>query len=926
MQLPSGHGATSSSSNVMQYPGSLHRRSRTHGSIDIPDVPTDVNGDDAPQLIPSPNGSDDQHLFAFSPPSEFCRPPPADVPEEEPIALQNDLYYQPVSTGSTTLSNDILQLHDKKTLSQYEPLHRSDTLRSSAVSVPQSEPDTDKYSLFSELMMDANKERKKTSSGLSSRSCHSNDNIHSSNASMLPLHYTDKIVEEPLFEDVEQEDSPYMEVRACVSNIDDPHMPVVTFRSVFLGILLSMIGGGINMFFTFRYPAPSLTPMVMQIIAFPLGRFLAFTLPIHTFYLPSWLGGYSFTFNPGFFNIKEHTVITIMLNVTMLLAYALNFTVAYESPAFYGKKPDRVFEVFFTVASQVIGFGFSGILSYYLVQPGSIIWPQVLVNTSLLNTLHAEYDQDVVNGKNRRFRWFFFVGVAAFVYNFFPEFIFSALSQFCWLCWIFPHNRLVNIIFGTSTGMGLSIFSFDWSQITFICSPLVAPWWAECNMMLGFVVLIWIIGPALYFTNTYELGYLPFASKELYDRTGEPFRASRVINPVTNQFDELAYGNYSVPYFPSAYLISYMCAFAFITAILTHTVCFHGKDIYRIVHSNKTEKEDIHAKLMRHYKAVPQWWYFALFIICFVVLIAITQTGPQRIAFGPLLLSLVIPAVYALPSGYVFARTGQMVGTNVISELIAGFLLPNKGIDLLIFKTLAVQTIISALTFTSNLKLGHYMKIPPRVSFWAQVIGTLIVVLVQIGIKRLMFLTVDDLCSREQHSGFTCPHITVFYASSILWGVLGPQHIFAIGARYGALLCALIVGFFLPIVVWLLARRFPRSIVTQFNVPVFLLGPMLMPQAVGINFTSWFIVAFVFQFILRKFRYRWWFKYNYVTAAAMDTGTVISIVVVFVALQLWVDDIKWWGNNVMKTTLDFAGATYLDIPKEGIGPRPKDTV
>lgn len=743
---------------------------------------------------------------------------------------------------------------------------------------------------------------------------------------MLPLHYTDKNTEEPLFEDEEQEDSPYMEVRASVSNIDDPSMPVITFRSVFLGLLLSIIGGGINMFFEFRYPAPSLTPMVMQIVAYPLGKFLALTMPIHTFHLPSWLGGYSFTFNPGFFNIKEHTVITIMLNITMLQAFALYYIVAYESPAFYGMKPDRVFEVFFTVAAQVIGFGFAGILSYYLVQPGSIIWPQILLNTTLLNTLHAEYDQDASNGKNRRFRWFFFVGVAAFVYNFFPEFIFTALSQFCWLCWIFPHNRLVNIVLGTNTGMGLSIFSFDWSQITFICSPLVAPWWAECNMMLGFVVLIWIIGPALYFTNTYGLGYLPFAGKGLYDRTGEPFKATRVINQATNQFDAVAFSNYSQPYLPTTYLLSYVSGFACITAILTHTVCFHGQDIYRIVRSIKTEKEDIHAKLMRQYKSVPQWWYLALFIVSFAVIIAVTQTGPQQIPFGPLLLSLVIPAIYALPSGYVFARTSQMVGTNLIGELIAGYLLPNKVNELLIFKTLAVQTIISALAFTSNLKLGHYMKIPPRISFGAQVIGTVIVVLVQIGVKRLMFFTVDDLCSPEQKSGFICPNMAVFFTSSIMWGVLGPQHIFAAGAHYGALLFALIAGFFLPIVVWLLARRFPRSIITKFNVPVFLFGPMRMPAAAGINFTSWFIVAFVFQFILRKFRYKWWFKYNFVTAAAMDTGTVFSVVVVFVALQLWVDKIKWWGNDVVESTLDHVGTPYLDIPKEGMGPPPKDTV
>lgn len=43
------------------------------------------------------------------------------------------------------------------------------------------------------------------------------------------------------FDDVEEEDSPYPEVRASVSNIDDPEMPVLTIRMWILGLLLTFI-------------------------------------------------------------------------------------------------------------------------------------------------------------------------------------------------------------------------------------------------------------------------------------------------------------------------------------------------------------------------------------------------------------------------------------------------------------------------------------------------------------------------------------------------------------------------------------------------------------------------------------------------------------------------------------------------------------
>ena len=52
----------------------------------------------------------------------------------------------------------------------------------------------------------------------------------------------------------EEEDSPYPEVRASVSNIDDPEMPCLTFRSWFVGIVFCTACGMANTFFQLRYP------------------------------------------------------------------------------------------------------------------------------------------------------------------------------------------------------------------------------------------------------------------------------------------------------------------------------------------------------------------------------------------------------------------------------------------------------------------------------------------------------------------------------------------------------------------------------------------------------------------------------------------------------------------------------------------------
>lgn len=68
-----------------------------------------------------------------------------------------------------------------------------------------------------------------------------------------------------------EEDSPFAEVRASVSNLDDPEMPCVTFRSIFLGILFSCVMGAVNecvFSFSFLFPLPLLnfSPHLLQIL------------------------------------------------------------------------------------------------------------------------------------------------------------------------------------------------------------------------------------------------------------------------------------------------------------------------------------------------------------------------------------------------------------------------------------------------------------------------------------------------------------------------------------------------------------------------------------------------------------------------------------------------------------------------------------
>lgn len=86
-------------------------------------------------------------------------------------------------------------------------------------------------------------------------------------------------------------------------------------------------------------------------------------------------------------------------------------------------------------------------------------------------------------------------------FSFFTGFLFTGLSMFSWVCWIWPENVTVNQLFGVSNGLGMGLLTFDWGQISWAGSPMMTPWWTQVNIFVSFVVIQWILVPIFYYTN-----------------------------------------------------------------------------------------------------------------------------------------------------------------------------------------------------------------------------------------------------------------------------------------------------------------------------------------------------------------------------------------------------------------------------------------
>ncbi|KAI7901668.1 OPT family small oligopeptide transporter [Cokeromyces recurvatus] len=690
----------------------------------------------------------------------------------------------------------------------------------------------------------------------------------------------EKIVGDITTDTFQNEDSPIEEVRAVVPNTDDPTLPIYTFRMWCLGLVFSCVLAFVNQFFWYRRNAMTLSPLVVQLISFPIGKFMEKVIPKSRF------------FNPGPFNMKEHVLITVMANCSYGTAYAIDIITIQN--LWYGQDMGWGGDILLIWTTQLIGFGMAGVLRPYLVYPSAMVWPSNLANISLFRSFHiADGEWTGVP----RYKYFLYCFCAMFVYYWLPGYFFQVLTFFSWACWIKPSNRVLSQLTGGLEGLGLLAISFDWSTIvSFLGSPFVVPWWAIANIAVGAALVSWVIVPALYYTNTWNSKNFPIITSALFTSDGGAWNNSIVLN-ADKTLNHEAYDEYGPLYMTSFFAFTYGIMFAGVTSILTHTFLYHGKDIIRQFKASRTEDEDIHRKLMRAYPEVPFWWYAFIFFGSLGVSFGVIYGWPEiKLPWWGFLLAVAIPMIFTLPIGIIQAVTNQQPGLNIITELVIGYALPGRPIANVTFKTYGYISMAQCLTFVGDLKLGHYTKVPPRAMFWVQIVGTAIAGVINLATAKWLMATVENICTPEAYP-FTCPSAHTFYSASIIWGTIGPGKMFGGVSPYASMNWFFLIGFLLPIPFWYLSKRYPNSLWKYVHLPLIFNATGMMPPAVPLNFSMWCALGFISMYWLRKYRHNWWIKYNYLTSAAFDSGCAIAALIIWGIVQGSGYTPNWWGNG-----------------------------
>ncbi|KAJ6456278.1 peptide transporter MTD1 [Mycena vitilis] len=603
-----------------------------------------------------------------------------------------------------------------------------------------------------------------------------------------------------------------------ISLEDDPTLPAFTFRMWFLGLGLSCFGAVLGQIFCFR---PQTISLFLQILAYILGVLMQEVIP------GPGNGRYSFKtpdnafwrfMNPGPFNLKEHVAITIFASTAAGSALAISVFAADD--LYYGIQPNAGVGIFTLIGSQLMGYG---IMRAFLVYPTYMVFPSLLPTVQLFDRALHRGKRIFLQKKRVKFFWACFIAI--FCWEWFPEFI-APISIFCLAN---RKSAWFTRIFGGAAGnegLGVFAFCFGWNYVGGSLGALFTPLSTQLSLYLGRLSACVIAFCGLYANNVWSGQNFPWLSQELFYENGTQYDQLAVLDD-NFRLDKAAL---------DIQVLNKIGTNLSIGATITHVVLWYGKDIIQVIKQYRAGDEyDRHLAKMKVYPEVPMWWYVAIFIGSFAMAMATTYTGGSGLPWWGLIVGILISA--------------RFLPFVVTIYAITGF-------------TTSMQNLVQALALVQDLKM-QYTKLPPRVTFAVQALGSVVGGLLNYVIMKVIISTHREILLDVQGSNiWSGQQVQSFNADAVSWGALG-NILYAPSGRYAVIA----------------HRFFPTLGANHVVTPI--LCWTLGYLSVGINssvFTT-FLLAVFSQFYLRRYRPRWFRKYNFLLSAALDGGTQVMVFV-----------------------------------------------
>uniref|UniRef100_A0A0E0L784 Uncharacterized protein n=1 Tax=Oryza punctata TaxID=4537 RepID=A0A0E0L784_ORYPU len=278
-------------------------------------------------------------------------------------------------------------------------------------------------------------------------------------------------------------------------------------------------------------------------------------------------------------------------------------------------------------------------------------WPSNLVQVSLFRALHEKERRS--KGGMTCTQFFLVAFVCSFAYYIFPGYLSQMLTSLSWICWIFPKSVLAQQLGSGLHGLGIGAIGLDTGH------------------------------PSRHISEAHWLVH-----DGLFTATGQKYNISTIMDSQFH-FDTKACEKNGSLYISTFFAISYGLGFACLTATVVHVLLFHGSEIWQLSKSAFQDKRmDIHTKLMKRYKQVPEWWFISIPIASVAITMFTCEYYIEQLQlpWWGVLLACTLAIFFTLPIGIITATTNQTPGFNIITEYIMGYLYPGRPVANMCFK------------------------------------------------------------------------------------------------------------------------------------------------------------------------------------------------------------------------------------------------
>ncbi|EMG47498.1 OPT4 Oligopeptide transporter 4 [Candida maltosa Xu316] len=693
-------------------------------------------------------------------------------------------------------------------------------------------------------------------------------------------------------------------VREIVPLEDDPTIQVVTIRYFILSVIFIIPGAFIDTMNSFRTTSAAYSIFFVQIASHWCGKWLARVLPNKQIKFGRFI---NFNLNPCPWSIKETILVTITASSGATGNLGTNAIALAD--LFYGEVVSAPKAIFFMWSIVFLGYSVTGFVRNFVMYEPKFTWPQALMQTTLFQT-QRKSDEDGKQG-SKQMKVFFIALLGLCAWQFFPEFIFPMTSSLAFLCWVAPENYVANFIGSGLGGMGFLNLTLDWSNIT--SNILLYPYWVQVIQFVAFVLGAWVLIPAVKWGNLSDFKY-GLMSNSLFMSNGTKYPTAQLLNSDLS-LNETRYAELGPVHLGAqrAYNIffdyaAYVSGFCFVTLFGYKGIIEAGKKIIesrRKSHSINLQYTDRLNKLQSAYADVPSYYYLILFLCSFITILVILIKG----FFAPWWTLFVATAfgvfVCILPLLILYATSGFQLPIGTFNEVIYAYIIQNQKsrhpAGALVYSSIAGDVFYRCQYQMLSLKIGFYNHLPPQTVFWAQIFGELLGVPTNYGALRWVLNTKRDLLTGEKTDPlhqWTAQSLVSYQSNAIQYVVLGPKKLFH---HYPMLPYGFLIGVVAPVIVFALHKLFPKSKLKfhLWNTTIFFSTMSNFYGNVSTGYFSQFIGGTITMFWAYRYKHALWKKYNYLLAAALDTGLNLSILLIFLFFSAGktVTFPEWWGNN-----------------------------